>query len=83
MNYVMGLDIVMGYEIIKTAYDKKAEDQVWKLYLSDRPGMDQGNFMTFEQYKDKAFGTQVKVNKEEILKDAELIKQADMAGRRK
>ena len=82
MSYIMGLDPVMGYEIIKTAYEKKVEDQLWQQYLVDRAGMDDTNFMTFDRYRIKAFGTKTKVDKEQVLKDAELIKAADMAGRR-
>jgi hypothetical protein len=81
MNYIMGLDIVMGYEIIKTAYEKKTEEQLWKQYALQYPGWDEKTFITFEDYKIKAFGTTAKVDKDQILKDADLIKKADMAER--
>jgi hypothetical protein len=75
MNYIMNLDIVMGFEIIKTAYKKKDEERLWERWLVEYPLLEE--FMSFEDYKDKTFGTTVKVDKEQALKDAELIKQAD------
>gem|GEM_PF-3413948 len=78
MNYILDSDdLVMGYEIIKMAYTKKAEEQLWEQYLCDRQSMTQENFMTFEKYKIEAFGNKTITNKKEILKDAELIKMAD------
>jgi len=38
--------------------------------------------MSFEDYKNKFFGVNVYVDKEQVLKDAEAIKAADMAERR-
>lgn len=79
----MNLDIVMGFEIIKTAYEKKNEEQLWQQYTLDYTSMDEKSFLTFEQYKDKAFKVAVKVDKKQILMDAELIKKADQADRLK
>jgi hypothetical protein len=38
-------------------------------------------FIDFEDYKIKAFGTTEEVDKDQILKDADLIRKADMAER--
>jgi hypothetical protein len=81
MNYIMGLDIVMGCEIIKTAYEKKAEEQLWSQYALQYPGMDETTFITFEDYKIKAFGNKTVLDKEEILKDAEEARRLVEEGR--
>jgi len=64
-------------ELLIDAHNKDLEDQVWRQYALQYPGMDKGNFVTFEDYKAKAFGTRMEENVGEILKNAELIKQAD------
>ena len=77
MNYIMGLGIEIGCELIKTAYAKKSEELLWQRWLVEMPRLEE--FISFEEYKIKAFGTTTKVDKEQILKDAESIKMTDQS----
>lgn len=74
----MEIEIDSGIEIIKTAYKKQAEEMLYQQWLIDYSHMDKEHFMSFEQYKTKAFETKTEVSKklniEEILKEAEKIK---------
>jgi hypothetical protein len=56
---------------------KDLEELAWRQYALQYPGMNESNFVTFEAYKIKAFGTRAKESVEEILENAELIKKAD------
>lgn len=79
----MGFDD--GVEQIRGAYLKDAEDKLYKQYLVDYSNMDKEHYMSFEDYKAKAFEPQSKsktaLNKEQILSEAEKIKRLDQEGR--
>lgn len=68
-------------KLLIDAHEKDIDEQLWQQYALQYPGMDETTFVTFENYKLKALGTVVKADKEQILKDADLIKKADMAER--
>ena len=68
--------------LLAEAYKRDHEDKLWQQWLVDYSRMDSNSFMSFEDYKNKFFGVNVYVDKEQVLKDAEAIKAADMAERR-
>lgn len=53
------------------------EERQWQQYLCDRALMTHETFVTYEDYKSKFFKVKMSLNKEQILEDAEKIKQAD------
>lgn len=53
------------------------EEKQWQQYLCDRALMVHETFVTYEDYKSKFFKVKMSLNKEQILEDAELIRQAD------
>ena len=77
----MDMDFEDGVEQIIIAYRKDAEDILYKQWLVDYGNMDEENYMSFEKYIDKAFSDPTKLDKIEILSEAEKIKNADQ-GRR-
>lgn len=80
----MNLDISEGLELIKTAYEKRAEERLWQRWLVDYSNMDQEHFMSFEDYKNKVFKPQNTTNEnldaKAIIAKAEKIKALDQAG---
>lgn len=68
-------------KLLIDAHTKDLEGQVWQQYALQYPGMNESSFVTFEDYKSKVLGTQVKENVDEILRNAELIKAADQKRR--
>ena len=64
------------------AHDKDLEELLWRQYALIYPGMDEKSFITFEAFKEKYLGATVKLDKEQILKDAEAIKDSDQKGGR-
>jgi len=60
------------------AHKKDLEDKLWQQWLVEFGRMDNSNFISFEEYKSKVFKVvnTTKLDKEQILKDAELIKMA-------
>lgn len=82
----MNLDIDDGFEIIKTAYIKRLEEQLWQQWLVERPHMEE--FISFEDYKKKAFKNNnnennSKIDTKKILDEAEKIKKIDQKGGKK
>ena len=68
-------------KLLIDAHDKDLEEQIWKQYALQYPGMDESTFITFEDYKIKALGNATVLNKEEILKDAEEARRLVEEGR--
>jgi len=78
----MDLDIDDGIEQIKEAYLKDATEKLYKQYLVDYQNMDTEHFKSFDEYKKIAFKPkEEQLNKEDILVEAERIKNLDQ-GRR-
>lgn len=81
----MNMDIEDGLELIKTAYKSRGEDKLWDRWLVDYARMDNEHFISFVDYLRDAFETETKVenkelNIEQILKEAERIKNLDQKG---
>lgn len=68
----MNLDIVEGIKIIEKANYKIAEDRLFQQWNMEHIFMDDKNFISFEDYKKKAFKNVSckKLSKEEIHKMA-------------
>ncbi|MFT8312962.1 MAG: hypothetical protein ABF633_01760 [Clostridium sp.] len=80
VDYVMNLSLLDGIELIKKANIKISEDMLFQQWNMEHIFMDDKNFITFEDYKNKAFKNinGKKFNKEEIHKMAEKgFKEAD------
>lgn len=80
VTYVMDLSFVQGIELIGKAKIKIAEDMLFAQWNMEHIFMDDKNFITFEDYKNKAFkGTnKKKFSKKEIHEMAEKgFKEAD------
>lgn len=79
LDYILNLEFCEGYEIILKAYKKNLEDKVWDRWLVDYRNMNKDNFISFEEYKDKIFTTNVVqdkyLTKEELLKEAAEIER--------
>lgn len=61
------------------AYKKELEDKTWDRWLVDYRNMTKDNFISFEEYKDKLFPTDIVqdkyLTKEELLKEAAEIER--------
>jgi len=64
-------------ELLIDAHEKDLGEVLWRQYALVYPGMTEKTFITFETYKARALGPQVKLDKAQILKDAEAIKNSD------
>lgn len=64
----MDLNVADGTELIVKAFEKRAEDRAWQLYLTKYPNMTAENFMPFEEFYNPK-----KVHVEEEQKSAEEI----------
>lgn len=75
---VLDLDVEIGVELIKTAYEKQADEILFNMWNLDRIFMDKDNFESFQGYKDKAYKKtsqppKPKMTKEQIYKQADTI----------
>nr|UVN08422.1 MAG: hypothetical protein [Bacteriophage sp.] len=79
LDYILNLGFYEGYEIILKAYKKELEDKAWDRWLVDYRNMTKDNFISFEEYKDKLFTTNIVqdkyLTKEELLKEAAEIER--------
>lgn len=77
LDYILKLEFLEGYEFIANAYRKDLEERLWQKWLVDYRYMTKENFISFEEYKEKVFGSdnqeQSNLSKEEILRQAEEI----------
>ena len=73
-------------ELYMCLLKKNAEEQLWQQFLVDYSRMNSKTFISFEDYKIKAFSpiqkleNNKKVDIKQIIKDAEKIKKADQKG---
>ncbi len=67
-------------KLLIDAHEKDIEELLWKEYALMYPGMTEITFVTFETFKARSLGPIVKLDKEQILKDAEAIKALDQKG---
>ena len=65
-------------KLIIDANKKDLESKLWQQWLVEFGRMDNTNFVSFEKYKSESFKVEdnAKYDKEEILKKAEIIKNA-------
>lgn len=50
----MALPFRAGIKQINKADEKEKDDRLWEAWLTRYQGMNQGNFMSFEEFKNKA-----------------------------
>lgn len=64
-------------EIINKAYEKSFEDKSFKMWLTLYPNMDDKNFMSFNDYKNKLMTPIVSTtpSMDDILKDVSELRQ--------
>ena len=68
-------------EMYIKAKRENAEDKLWQRWLVDFARMNHENFVSFKDYKKEAFKPKPeRLDREEILKDAEDIKRLDQKG---
>lgn len=84
IEYVMNLGFFEGSNLIGKANIKIAEERLFTQWNMEHIYMDKENYISFEEYKNKAFGninTHIKntkkVTKEEAITDAEIIRKLD------
>jgi hypothetical protein len=74
-------------ELYMSLLKKNAEEQLWEQWLVDYSRMNSDTFISFSEYKIKAFNpiqkteSNKKVDIKKIIEDAEKIKKIDQMGR--
>ncbi|MVX62237.1 hypothetical protein GKZ28_00795 [Clostridium chromiireducens] len=69
LDYILNLSYKDGLEFIFKAYEKELEDRLWDRWLVDYRWMNESNFVSFEDYKNKTSSSSNK-NVENISKEA-------------
>lgn len=72
-------------KLIVDAHSRELEHLLWQKWLVDYGRMDSTNFISFEDYMANAFKIVVgnsRLNKDEIIKQAEAIKKAHQESRK-
>ena len=66
-------------QLLNIAITKENEEKLWQQWKVDYSRMDKETFISFEDYKLKAFKPKVniEVDVKEIIRNAEMIKNAD------
>lgn len=77
----MDLDISLGIELIKKAYEKQADDILWDMWLAKYPWMDKDSFISFNDFKNNILKKveqpkKPTKTKEEIITQSEMIIEA-------
>lgn len=87
MNYVMNLGFADGIKLISKAKIKIAEDMLFQQWNAEHIYMKEDNFISFEDYKNRAFKNVNKPTKKEIheiamknIAEAERIRNLDRKG---
>lgn len=79
VDYILKLEFYEGYEVIKKAYEKERESNLWSRWLVDYNRMNKDNFISFEDYKNKLiiknYGQDKQISKEDLLREAEEIER--------
>lgn len=76
VNYVMDLSFFDGIKLIQKFNEKITEQKIWEMWNIEHVWMDEDNYVSFEDYKNKALGK--KTNKNKITKE-ELKKRKEEA----
>lgn len=69
-------------KLLIDAHEKDIEELLWRQYALAYSGMTEITFETFETFKARVLVPQVKLDKAQIIKDAEDIKALDQKGGR-
>lgn len=69
VDYIFNLSYKDGLEFIFKAYEKELEDRLWDRWLVDYRWMNESNFVSFEDYKNKT-SSSLNKNVENISKEA-------------
>jgi len=84
IDYVMNMGFFEGIKLVSKMNIKIAEEHLWEKWNIEHVYMEKKNYMSFEDYKNKAFGlinTNVNIGKkmtaEEAIAEAEKIKEMD------
>lgn len=67
--------------LLTDAFKRDCENRLWEQWLVDYGRMNSEDFMSFEDYKNRSVKVATTLDKQQILLDAELIKQADQGNR--
>ncbi|WP_158511943.1 hypothetical protein [Clostridium arbusti] len=88
IDYVINLRFFDGFKLIEKMNIKIAEDRLFEQWNIEHIYMDKNNYMSFEDYKNKAFKntntdtkSSKKITKEEALAEAERIRKLDNLNR--
>ena len=82
IDYILTLDIDDFINMFLKAKKENAIEQLWQQWLVDFGShMTKETFISFQEYKKKAFKINVKLDKKKILDDALKIKEADQKRR--
>jgi hypothetical protein len=78
----MNMDFVDGIGIIKQAYRKEAEEKVWEQWNLEHIFMNDDNYISFQDFKNKVLNITSKQDKpkqtaKQIIEIAEKIKKRD------
>lgn len=74
MNYYMEMDIIQGVRMTKFAFEQKAKEDLYLMYLQIYPNMDDTNFISFNDFYEKSVNRVTKRhNKEEVMSNVEKI----------
>lgn len=85
IDYILGLSFNEGYELIVMAFEKQTEELLWQRWLVDYPKMTKDTFISFNDYKEEALGSAIRVqtyvSKEKLLAEAdEILKKVATKG---
>ena len=85
MDYVLDLPFLEGADLMAKAIEKNQEQYTWEMYLAVLPNFTETTYKTFEEFKREAMKPSTPVrtslSTEELIAQAERIKQADQAQR--
>jgi hypothetical protein len=77
----MDLPLNDGIELIHKALEKNAEEKLYQRWLVDYSRMTDETFISFEEYKNSFISIcRPQKSVAEIIRQAEMIKKADMEG---
>lgn len=60
IDYILNLNYIDGFIFIRKAYEKQSEEKLWQQWLVDYRTMTKDTFISFSDYKEKAFKKNIK-----------------------
>jgi len=74
LREINDLDFLDGAELIVKAYEKREEDRAFKLYTAQYAWMNESNFVSFDDFINRARSSSNQQSVDEILSDvAEIL----------